>query len=569
MISSKKIIEKAIYPNQYGWMLFLFILLLLPNLSVLCFCSELSLFKRIASLVFAVLIWLLPALFLKARSYFLLAGLFVLAAPLEIGSAFLNKTPLTEGLVSAIFHTDRAEASELLATFYGFIPFILLVWGSYYWVVFKKIRNVPLFRPAGKYLFVALFLLFNLGIWGSMYYLTTQHKQDRWGIINATNDSFWKKYQIVYPGNLLYACYRIGETQRQIARMQSRLQDFRFGAKQADSIQVPEIYLLLIGESARFDHFGINGYERQTTPNLSRLPNLLSYTNVYATANLTEYVLSHIISRSTPQEPKRLYQEKALPDAFQEAGFATCWIANQGDNYPFIQRIAQDADWHHFLKSASYSSASYDENLLPFLDQALAQKKNKQFIVLHTQGCHFQYDKRYPEAYNRFKPNLAQQTLLDGSEDCKRRLVNSYDNCILYTDHIISQVIERLRQTGAVSALVYLSDHAESLYDEPERNVLHGNTLPAKKELHIPLFVWLSDAYRQTYPEKAALLAQNRDKRLSSTNVFDTLLDIANIHYPDETLEQSFASPLFKEESSRCLLTPEQRIIAKKEYEDD
>lgn len=562
MTKVKQIIEKVIHPIPLGWMTFLFFLLLLPNLAVLLFCTEITLFKRMAALGFAMIIWMMPALFLKAKSYFLLMSLFLLPAPIEIGCAYIKKIPLNEGLVSAIVSTHTSEAMELTSQFFGFIPLILLVWTVYYGIVWKKIPNIRLCPKRYRKTGILFFLLFNAGLWGSMFYITSMHRSDLWGAIHAANDSFWKKYQIVYPCNLIHSSYQIESKRRLINRMHKELQTFRFGAIRKEEPQEPEVYVLLIGESARYDHFGINGYERQTTPLLSKTQNLLSYSNVYATANLTEYAIPLLLSRATPHTIERQYKEKALPDLFKEAGFHTYWIANQGVNYPFVQRIVKETDGHSFLATLSNSSGGQDDQLLPFLDEFLAKDDAKQFIVIHTYGSHFQFDMRYPASFTQFKPHLGKATLLDGSPACKEKLINSYDNTILFTDYFISQVIRRLEKINKTSLLVYISDHAESLYDPPSHRVLHGNTKPGTEEIHIPLLVWYSDGYQKHFPEKVCSMKQNRDKRISSTNLFDTFTDIANIHYPDEMLEQSFASPQFKEDSLRYLLTPEQRVIS-------
>lgn len=550
--------------NPIGWMIFLFLLLLLPNLATLLFCTEFTLFKRLAALCFAIIIWMLPAMFLRAKSYFLLMSLFMLPAPVEIGCAYIKKIPLNEGLISSIVCTHASEAIELTSQFFGFIPFILLVWAVYYYIVWKKISNVPIFPVRYRKIGILIFLLFNVGLWGSMYYITSMHRPDRWGAINATNDNFWKKYQIVYPCNIVYSSYQIESKRRLINRMHKELHTFHFNAHREQSVAEPEVYVLIIGESARYDHFGINGYERQTTPLLSQTPNLLSYSDVYATANLTEYAIPLLLSRATPHTIDRQYKEKALPDLFKEAGFSTYWIANQGSTYPFVQRIVKETDGHYFLATLPNSSGGQDDQLLPYLDEFLDKDDPKQFIVIHTYGSHFQFDMRYPESFTRFKPHLSKEMMLDGSAKCKERLINSYDNTILFTDYFISQVIQRLQQKNKTSLLIYVSDHAESLYDPPTHRVLHGNTRPETVEIHIPLLLWYSDSYQEHFPEKVCSLKQNIDKRLSSTNLFDTFTDIAGIRYPNESLEQSFASPFFKEDSLRYLLTPEQQVISKR-----
>ncbi len=70
-------------------------------------------------------------------------------------------------------------------------------------------------------------------------------------------------------------------------------------------------------------------------------------------------------------------------------------------------------------------------------------------IVLHQVGSHGPaYYKRAPEAYQPFKPTCDTNAIQGCSHT---ELLNSYDNTIVYTDHVLSQMINTLKRNIKVS----------------------------------------------------------------------------------------------------------------------
>lgn len=557
----KEILQKIFLPNSYGWVLLLFTIILLPNIAGICLLSDLasSLTMKLAYAAFSLLILILPALFLRLRYYFLLEGLFVLLAPLEIAHMVLNKMPLTEGFITAIFNTNVGEASEMLLSLKGICIVTGLLWICYFFITFTKIRNNYLFAAPVNKAVIALFILFNLLLYGSMLRMAFQSTTvDKFDYANA---HFIKKYKKIYPCDLLFVSYSAYTNKQAEKKMQEQLKSFSFNASRKDMPQ-REIYVVVIGESARYGNFSINGYNRPTSPLLEKTQGLLSYNDVYATANLTETVLPLLLTRATPLDPERGYKEKAFTDAFAECGFSTAWIANQSSQNPFIARIADDCDFSYFSTTDFDASINYDGNLLPYVDSVMKQNNPSQLIVLHTLGSHFRYNFRYPESFRHFTPamegTMSYSVLSPSNKDL---LVNTYDNSVRYTDYILSQIIDKVEQQHAVSAVVYISDHAENLYDDQQQIVFHGGDRYSKFEIHVPMFVWTSPEYQTQYPQKQEALRNHTDKALSSGNLFHTLLDLADIHYPEEKPTASFASPLFREDSIRYLLMPDKRVI--------
>jgi glucan phosphoethanolaminetransferase (alkaline phosphatase superfamily) len=126
---------------------------------------------------------------------------------------------------------------------------------------------------------------------------------------------------------------------------------------------------------------------------------------------------------------------------------------------------------------------------------------------------------------------------------------------------VLSEIINRVEDRNGVSAVLYISDHAENLYDDGSSHVLHGNKYPPAKELHVPLFIWTSAKYQSFHENKQKAMEANTFKKLSGSNLFHSMLDIAGINYPDEALEKSIASETFVEDSVRHVYTVNREVI--------
>lgn len=560
-----KMIQSLFPSNKYGWMTLLFFLLLLPNLVVMFRSSDLAgdIPKQVAYLFFSSLILTVPALLFKARVYFALLSLFLILSPIEIGHVVLNKMPISIGLMSAILNTNNQEAFELIYSLKGYLLLFILILILYYWVLFTRIENKPIFTGKGKIVGFSLFALFNIALWGTMWKMS-DYTDGAVYRMRATNSNFLMKYKKVYPCDLLAATTEVFAMEREIDRMQEQLKDFSFRAERQDTLPGKEIYVLVIGESSRYSNYSLNGYNRPTSPLLDKQENLVSYSKVLTTSNLTNIAIQQILTRATPDKPDIAYKEKALPDVFIECGFSTAWLANQSSSDRFVKRITADMDYTFFSTTDFDSADNYDGKLLPHLDSVLSLNKQKQLIVIHTLGSHFRYNARYPKSFCRFTPSLHNNTGYDiVSSSNKEILVNSYDNSICYTDYVLNEIIRKVNDEKAVSAVVYLSDHAENLYDDERNLAVHGNTEPSIYELHIPLFIWTSAAYRNARPEKAEAIENHKEKKVSTSNLFHSFLDIAGLSYPEEDKGKSVASPEFREDSVWYILTPDKRLIKK------
>ncbi|MFD2365379.1 phosphoethanolamine transferase [Pseudoduganella sp. GCM10020061] len=335
-----------------------------------------------------------------------------------------------------------------------------------------------------------------------------------------------------------------------LAELDQRSRAFRFGAQQRAADNAPEIVVMVLGESARADRWSLNGYARDTNPLLSQQANLVNLPDVITSVSATRLSVPVIISRKpATQSLKDGFVEKSFLTAFREAGFKTFWLSNQISFGKFdtpVSVFAREADVVQFLNLGGFTNNSnHDAILFDPLKIAMADPSPKKLIVLHTLGSHWNYSHRYPREFDRWQPSLfgvdkpAYTNLA-----IKPQLNNSYDSSILYTDWFLSTVIDRLRESKQLTSMLYVADHGQTLYDKSCTLAFHGHN--TKYEFHVPAFVWYSDQFAGRYPDKVKQLRTHRKARLSTENMFHTLLDMGNVHYPGERLEWSFVNPQFK-----------------------
>jgi glucan phosphoethanolaminetransferase (alkaline phosphatase superfamily) len=161
----------------------------------------------------------------------------------------------------------------------------------------------------------------------------------------------------------------------------------------------------------------------------------------------------------------------------------------------------------------------------------------KHFFVLHTQGSHEVYVDRYPANFNVFQQNA--------NATDRERLVNAYDNTILYTDFVLSELIDFLARLPGTSALLYVADHGENLADDSRR--LKGHFFNNKYDLPIAGVFWFSDSFASRYPARVSALMANARARVNTRAIFYTLADMAALTLQDPNMARlSLLSPTFE-----------------------
>ena len=306
----------------------------------------------------------------------------------------------------------------------------------------------------------------------------------------------------LFPVNVTSNIFTAAERTMLSDNYYSTSEPFSFGSVDSRPDDGPEVYLLVIGETARADNWEINGYSRPTNPRLSRRSGLISYPKALSESNTTHksvpLLMSHLDAASFGDS---IYQVRSIIDAFGEAGYTTLWISDQQRNGSLIDFFGSRADHAHFLTDDKLGHQ--DMELCGYLrDELDSLAGRKLFIVLHTYGSHFNYKERYSAPYAVFGPEGS----AEASVGNRPGLINAYDNTIVYTDAVLDSIMTTVEQTGHPAALFNFSFPADPnilaaprsdahldvriLPEDPSRRVCRGKSEPVPrrvvKQKHLP-----------------------------------------------------------------------------------
>ena len=301
----------------------------------------------------------------------------------------------------------------------------------------------------------------------------------------------------------------------------------------------PPLLVIVVGETARADHFALNGYPRPTTPELAAL-DVLSFHDVRSCGTDTrDSVPCMFSSLAKTAFEKRSAEQENLLDVLQAAGLAVLWIDNQAGCKEVCGRVPH-ASTSELPAAATKGLCSdgecFDDALLVDLDAriarlALERRRRGIVLVMHQMGSHGPaYFKRSPPSRKRFMPECTNAAL--GSCD-HAQLVNAYDNTIATTDHFLAATIAWLKtKDGYAPGLLYMSDHGESL---GELGIyLHGlpYSIAPETQKRVPFVAWLGPALTERRGIDTACLRRHLDDKLSHDNLYHTAVGVLDVTTP-------------------------------------
>lgn len=373
---------------------------------------------------------------------------------------------------------------------------------------------------------------------------------------------------------LIYNTLGAHEATKRIAAEQAKI---RRSQRAVEALTIPRPLskkplqvILILGESARRSSMHCYGYPLETTPyadSLIRRKELIAFSDVIAPATATILSNTRSLTFFTHEEgQKPWYQFPSLLQVLRQAGYATAWIANQEitGEYSMSNLLGRQAQLltgnPAFFKGLGGEGVSdrpdlYDEAILPLLfhydslpDSLQATSPRGLFQVVHLMGSHMTYSERYPEAFARFTPD----SLPERKDERKDAIIAAYANSLLYTDHIVHEIIQAYREENAL--VLYLSDHGDALFDEGHPEVMGHALLP--KAVEIPLFVYFSPQLRRERPDLWRQLQRQRDKRILSDLLTHALVDLLGIHTEYTQPRLNFFSPTYDDRRRRIVVAP-------------
>ncbi|WP_341235418.1 phosphoethanolamine--lipid A transferase [uncultured Sulfitobacter sp.] len=297
-----------------------------------------------------------------------------------------------------------------------------------------------------------------------------------------------------------------------------------------DAPQKPMLTIVVAGETARAQNFSLNGYDVDTNPELSKLP-IINFSNTHSCGTATAVSLPCMFSKFSRDSytfEKGTSTENVL-DVLGHAGLHVEWWDNNTGDKTIAARF--DTRTLTNLKNPEFCATGecIDGIFLEPLKEYIASVNKDTVLVLHQIGSHGPtYYQRYPAEFERFKPACR---TAEFKKCTPMEITNAYDNTIAYTDQMIARTINMLAANeGLATSLIYVSDHGESL---GERGLyLHGAPyfMAPETQTHVPMILWMSDAFQSRFSIDESCVAKQKDKALSHDNLFHSLLGLLDIH---------------------------------------
>lgn len=420
-------------------------------------------------------------------------------------------------MIRNVLHTDWREASDLmggdiLVPLLVALPALLVIWRV-------RLRDRRWTRALGmRAAFLAGMVVTGvLGVLPSTQQLTAFLRNQR------------EVRYLVTPANVLVSLAKV--VSEEPPGRKRVLQPIGEDAVQspAATMRRPRLLVLVVGETARAANWGLNGYARQTTPELAKR-DVLNFPHVTACGSSTEVSLPCMFSPWGREhyDEKEIRSHQSLLHVLQRAGVATLWRDNQSGCKGVCDGLPVE-DLHARTDAGLCNGKRcYDGILVSGLADAARGQKRDQVMVLHMLGNHGPtYSERYPAAFGVYSPVCATSDL----ERCTRaQIANAYDNALRYTDHVLASAIDQLKGLEDYdTALLYVSDHGESLGEKGL--YLHGMpyAIAPREQLEVPMMAWFSQGWRASTALDAACLRRQAAGARSHDDLFHTFLGLTDV----------------------------------------
>ena len=422
-----------------------------------------------------------------------------------------------DSMIRNTLQTDFKESTDLFSykqllyfIFMGVLPAYFV-----YKIPLKQRTLKQSFLDKIKQIFILLFIIiFTVFIFSKHYTsFAREHKSLRY----SANPVYW----IYSVGNYIYKTFNSAPLVVKAIGTDATID--------SSKKSLPKLVIMIVGEALRADHFGLNGYTRETTPKLKKEKGILNFSNVYSCGTSTaESVpcMFSIFDRENYSYKKGISHENVL-DVLKHTGeVSLLWRDNNSDSKGVALRIPYEYYKSPVNNTKCQDGECRDEGMLVGLDRYIHEQKNKDIlIILHQMGNHGPaYYKRYPKAFEKFTPVCETNQL----EKCtQQEISNAYDNAILYTDDFLIKTINLLKKYAKThqTAMFYMSDHGESLGE----NGIYLHGLPyfmaPDAQKHIAALAWFGPQRQKRLPVKQIHL----DTYYSHDNLFHTLLGIFDV----------------------------------------
>ncbi|TCS99509.1 lipid A ethanolaminephosphotransferase [Tepidimonas ignava] len=432
---------------------------------------------------------------------------------------------IDSSMVANVFNTDAREAADLVTPALLVVAVLGVALPGWLWWRLP-VAPAPWRRALGQRggLAMGALALAALLLWLTFQDLAALMRTER-----------TLRYMI-NPYNSIYATLRHGLGRHALAAgpvqpLDDQVPVLPAHAREDDA----PLLVLVVGETARAANVSLGGYTRDTTPRLAALQRageLVYFADTTSCGTNTQTSVPCMFAPDGRQRYDPARAQENLLDVVQRAGLAVTWLDNQSGCKGVCARVPTLATDRLQVPGLCSGDECHDEVLLRELPGTLqtldAQRRRVGTLaVLHMMGSHGPaYHKRTPAAFKRFEPECTSAQL----QTCPREhIVNAYDNTIAYTDHVLGELVAWLAQRRGPAALLYVSDHGESLGEGGL--YLHGMpyALAPREQTHVPMALWLNGTMRQRLQLDMACLQRRAAEPASHDHLFHTVAGLLGV----------------------------------------
>lgn len=334
----------------------------------------------------------------------------------------------------------------------------------------------------------------------------------------------------IFPVFIPYIIKDYYHQRTEILHMAESFKDFQFNIDDKKDYSQRQVFIYVLGEASRADHWSLNGYERQTTPQLAARDDLINFPHMYVLQSVTRYALPVMISRKPIDLYQDYYHEPSIITYFKNLGFETAWISlpqEFGQGESAIAVYAYEANHQFFINPAGFNNKTKpDTASIEYVERLIQNSDKNLFIVIHTLGSHQRFYDRYEDDMRVFVPDrFADRDANIYSKDDLEVFINSYDNTILATDDFLNKLITYLEGQDLSSFVFYVSDHGEGLFDDGGIVLGHGTQTFAT--LNTASVFWASPKFRQENKVLLDNMAYNAQNLTTIDMMFETLVSLS------------------------------------------
>lgn len=497
-----------------------------------------------------------------ARAWLLLWLVCLWWMPVSLAVRVISYTPITSAVVGIALESTPRELVEFFQmlpwTFYGLFIGLNGLFFLVFWGLSRHPQLVWPLKPRLVFGVPAMALL----LMAMVSSVSTPGQTAGSLPASVASDRFASEslphvggsdLSLAYPYELVWAYAQHAEAQTVVQATIVQLRGSGHALAVGSGAAAPDAVVLVLGESSsRQDWQLFNPESAPTTPRLQsrheRDSGLLLFTNVVAQSTATRYAVPSILTDQPLYWPDGKSNPKATHSIVKmagDAGYGTAWFSNQtsgGRHDGPLAVYAKEAKAVGFLNPSSYlQQGSHDEVLVPVMRRHL-KAHGKSFVVLHTLGSHFKFEHRYPPEFARFQPAAPENPQQERPADSQDAVAATYRNSVLYTDHVLEEVIRTMEDSGKSAVMVYVSDHGQGLAQPGCSQQPINRTMARAYE--VPALVWLSSAYRARHPDMVQRLVQHQGAPYTTQAIYQTLVDLME-GATDTELTQSPPGPSF------------------------